>query len=74
MNVIKNILGKDIKSKNNLMKNAKDTVKLGVVSGIGTGVVGMIPGGGPYAGTVGTSLGILNAGQMLKNTKSIFKK
>ena len=65
-------------AKNKLMKNAKDTVKLGVVSMGGMGAMGAlrsVPGMPTQAGTtvgiVGSGLALTNVGQMVKNVKGI---
>lgn len=64
--------------KNELMKNAKDTMKLGMFSQVGSytmGSMGAMPGmpKTPVPGMVNTSLGIMNTGQMAKTGMSVAK-
>ena len=49
-----------------LMKNAKNTVKLGIVSGVGMGVMGAMGAPAGLTNTVGAGLNIANIGQMGK--------
>lgn len=53
-------------AKYNLMDGAKNTVKLGILSGAGMGIVGAIPGAGntPIPGIMGAGLGLANMGQL----------
>ena len=69
------------KQKNQLIGNMKSTIGLGVGSMAGMGAMGamssipgMPAGAGNITGTVGASLGILNVGQLVKNTQSIMPK
>jgi len=66
------------KQTNELMKRAKESISLGGVSMTGMGVMGAmgsIPGmpaaSGNITGTVGSSLGLLNVGQLSKNAMSL---
>jgi hypothetical protein len=51
-----------------LMNSAKNTIKLGVVTGVGSGVLGsigaMAPGSAPALGAANTALGLANIGNM----------
>ena len=72
-NIVGRILGEK-HPKNNLMKSAKQTIGLGVMSGAGMGIMGAMPqtqGAGNISGTVGSSLGLLNTGQMATNAMGI---
>ena len=53
--------------KNKLINNAKDSLKLGIISGVGVSAMGSIPGINPgLLNTVSTSVNLANTGQLLK--------
>lgn len=56
-----------------LMKNAKDTIKLGVVSGVGMGVMGAMGAPANLTNTVGAGLNLANVGQLGKTGYSMAK-
>lgn len=68
------------KKTNELMKNAKDTIKLGVISQAGMGAMGAmtsVPGmpaqASNIAGVAGAGLTLANVGQLAKTGMSLTK-
>jgi len=64
------------KKEETLMDAAKDTVKLGIVSGMGMGVMGAMgglvgPAAGPAVGAVGAGLTLANVGRMAKTGMTV---